>query len=195
MECDETMSIHEATVHWRRLGTIVVATLVALCASAAATSSQPTTRVPNVAHRVRVAPTNDDQVWKAFAKFIHGVRANEGQAIKGLSRFDNATKNEDEATNRHIFDGLTGQPIVKVVRPRLAWDGNVAVISCLLVFDIRFKDGVRFTWKGRETFRLERSAASYVITSARITPAVLRFAHSPVAFTNSLSESDAASER
>jgi hypothetical protein len=55
-------------------------------------------------------------------------------------------------------------PVVKILRPRVRWRGKAALVDCVVVWDLRFEDGLTFVRTHREQFRLEKRGERYVIT-------------------------------
>lgn len=144
--------------------------------------------------RVHVA-TNEQAALEGLSAFVYAVRGRSSEAVRAawltpqdaLAVTDEAIRvSPDEIGSFVLSMTETRQPALRIVRPRLTWRDGQAVISCLAIWDVKFRDGARFRWSGREEFMLVESRGRFRIATGSVAPLVIKYAQRPEEFAKRL---------
>ena len=72
-----------------------------------------------------------------------------------------------------------GKPLIYIADPEITWDGERALVECVVLWFVRDKNGNHFRWRENETFELTKIGGKYIITNAKTTPLVMTHLDDP----------------
>jgi hypothetical protein len=165
----------------------VAATAVVLTLAFAAQT--PTSRMSSgvsySAKRPRPLPARDELVRETLSGFVRGLRYHSTPVIRSWYQpqpsgiADRAGDLREDVVGSFIERLGHGReyPVVQIANPRISWNGAQAIVDCVLIWDFQDAHGVQFHWTTKETFYLTPNGTRYLITKARTTPLVFRYAH------------------
>jgi hypothetical protein len=118
---------------------------------------------------------------------VRGLRYRSVPVIRSLYRVDRGgVASRVESAREDGIDGFVSRlrvdgelPAVQIANPRLSWNGEDAIVKCVVIWNLVDRRGSRFRWTTEERFVLSPEGNRYVITDARTTPFVFRYAHKP----------------